>query len=62
MPFEDEDKKRFKIDASNRRQAELAKEKLSDFKSTWKGVLEISCQSDRILYSKGRTNERRVQF
>lgn len=36
MPFEDEDKKRFKIDASNRRQAELAKEKLSDFKSTWK--------------------------
>jgi hypothetical protein len=26
------------------------------------GVLEISCQSDRILYSKGRTNERRVQF
>jgi len=26
------------------------------------GALEISCQFDRILNSKGRTNERRVQF
>lgn len=24
------------------------------------GVLEISCQSDRILYSKGQTDERRI--
>lgn len=27
-----------------------------------KGVLEISCQSDRILNSKGQTDERGVQF
>lgn len=26
------------------------------------GVLEISCQSDRILYSKGKTDERGIQF
>lgn len=26
------------------------------------GVLEISCQSDRIVYSKGKTDERGVQF
>lgn len=26
------------------------------------GVLEISCQSDRILNSKGQTDERGVQF
>jgi hypothetical protein len=29
---------------------------------TLQGVLEISCQSDRILNSKGQTDERGVQF
>ena len=30
--------------------------------SSLKGVLEISCQSDRILNSKGRKDEREVRF
>ena len=30
--------------------------------NTLPGVLEISCQSDRILNSKGQTDERGVQF
>ena len=26
------------------------------------GVLEILCQSDRILYSKGKTDEKDIRF
>ena len=33
-----------------------------DTKQEELGVLEISCQSDRILNSKGQTDERGVQF
>jgi hypothetical protein len=36
MAFENEEIKRFKTDASNRRQSEVAKENLAEFKKTWK--------------------------
>jgi hypothetical protein len=36
MAFENEEIKRFKTDASNRRQGEAAKENLVEFKKTWK--------------------------
>ncbi len=35
---------------------------VSEMEKSLLGVLEISCQSDRIVYSKGKTDERGVQF